>query len=52
MFDYGKNEASREIGVQIPSTKKDLKDVIKIQADNIAEGITSKVTTEAKSVIA
>lgn len=50
-FDYGKNEASREIGVQIPQTKKDLHDVIKIQADNIADGVTSKVTTEAKAVV-
>ena len=52
MFDYGKNEASREIGVEIPSSKKDLKDVIKIHADNIATGITSKVESNTKTIVA
>jgi len=51
-FDYWKNEASREIGVQIPESKKDLKDVIKIQADNVSEWIISKVTTDTKAIIA
>jgi len=52
MFDYGKNETSRELWFQIPSSKQDLKDVIKIQAENIAEGIVSKVEAETKAIIA
>lgn len=50
-FDYWKNEASREIGVEIPKTKRETNDIINAQSEAFASWISAKAEWIAKAIL-
>ncbi len=50
-YEFGKNNASREMGVKTPGNSSDITKSIDVQANSIADAQAAKITNEAKQII-